>query len=110
MKKTGPPAKELSSVEAAKDFIEASNVAVIGFFKDQTTDAAKAFLEVAAAIDDIPFGITSDDAVLKQYEASCGNIILFKKVRLSLIALSDLNIFISYWNLVLNYIMIDMND
>jgi protein disulfide-isomerase A1 len=32
-KKTGPPAKELKTVEEAKEFIEASNVAVIGFFK-----------------------------------------------------------------------------
>lgn len=81
LKKTGPPAKELKSVEEAKEFIDASNVAVVGFFKDQTSDNAKAFLAAAAAIDDQPFAITSDDAIFKEYEASCGNIILFKKVR-----------------------------
>jgi len=32
-KKTGPAAKELPSVDAAKEFIEANNVAVLGFFK-----------------------------------------------------------------------------
>lgn len=80
LKKTGPPAKEISSVEAAKEFIEASNVAVIGFFKDQTTDLAKAFLEVAAGVDDIPFGISSDDGVFGEYDAKCGTIVLFKKV------------------------------
>ncbi|KAK7873010.1 hypothetical protein R5R35_000310 [Gryllus longicercus] len=79
LKKTGPPAKELSSVEDAKKFIEDANVAVIGFFKDTASDGAKAFLSAASAIDDQPFGITSDDAVFSEYGASCGQIILFKK-------------------------------
>lgn len=60
---------------------------MIGFFKDQSTDLAKAYLEVAAGIDDIPFGITSDDGVLGEYNAKCGTIILFKKV--SVICLSS---------------------
>lgn len=79
-KKTGPPAKELKTVEEAKEFIDASNVAVIGFFKDQTSDKAKAFLAVAANNDDQPFGVTSDDSVFKEHEAECGSIVLFKKV------------------------------
>lgn len=79
-KKTGPPAKELATVEAAKEFVEASNVAVIGFFKDQTTEQAKTFLEVASGIDDIPFGIASDDAVCAEFSTKCGTIVLFKKV------------------------------
>jgi protein disulfide-isomerase A1 len=33
LKKTGPVAKDLTSVEDAKGFIDASSVAVIGFFK-----------------------------------------------------------------------------
>lgn len=81
LKKTGPPAKDLSSVEVAKEFIEANNVAVVGFFKDQSTELAKAFLEIAASVDDIPFGISSDDSVFGEYETKCGSIILFKKVR-----------------------------
>lgn len=32
-KKTGPPAKSLLTVDEAKAFIEAHNVAIIGFFK-----------------------------------------------------------------------------
>ncbi|XP_018571513.1 protein disulfide-isomerase [Anoplophora glabripennis] len=79
LKKTGPPAKEIASIDDAKEFIEANNVAVIGFFKDQSTDAAKAFLSVASGIDDIPFGITSEDSVNSQYEAQPDSIILFKK-------------------------------
>jgi protein disulfide-isomerase A1 len=33
LKKTGPVAKDLTSVDDAKGFVDASNVAVIGFFK-----------------------------------------------------------------------------
>lgn len=79
-KKTGPPALDLTSVEAAKEFIGANNVVVVGFFKDQTSDKAKAFLAVANSNDDYPFGITSEEAVYNEYGAECGAIILFKKV------------------------------
>lgn len=33
LKKTGPPAKDLTSVDEAKTFIDGNNVAVVGFFK-----------------------------------------------------------------------------
>ncbi|KAL3276138.1 hypothetical protein HHI36_020857 [Cryptolaemus montrouzieri] len=79
LKKTGPPAKELKTVEEAKELIEASNVVVIGFFKDQTTERAKAFLEVASSIDDYAFGITGEDALYEEYGVKCGSILLFKK-------------------------------
>lgn len=78
-KKTGPPAKELTSVDEAKEFIEASNVAVVGFFKDQSTDAAKNFLAAASGIDDHPFGITGDDAVFAEYKVEGEKVVLFKK-------------------------------
>ena len=42
-KKTGPPAVTLDSVDAAKKFIEDNEIAVIGFFADMESDAAKAF-------------------------------------------------------------------
>merc|ERR1712010_377463 len=54
-KKTGPPALALASVEEATAFVAGKDVAVIGVFPDQTTDAAKAFLAAASSIDDIPF-------------------------------------------------------
>lgn len=78
-KKTGPPAKQLTTVEEAKEFIEANQVAVIGFFKDQTSEKAKLLLDVASAVDDIPFAVTSEAAVYTEYEAKCGDIVLFKK-------------------------------
>ncbi|XP_046342602.1 protein disulfide-isomerase 2-like [Haliotis rufescens] len=78
-KKTGPPATPLKTADESKTFIEASEVAVVGFFKDEESDAAKAFLEAAGGIDDIPFGITSEDAVFKDNKVDKDSIILFKK-------------------------------
>jgi len=78
-KKTGPPAADVADVDAAKAMIEKDDVVVIGFFKDQSTDAAKAFLEAAAGMDDIPFGITGTDAVFSEYEVTSEGVVLFKK-------------------------------
>lgn len=78
-KKTGPPAKALETVEAAKAFIEDNKIAVIGFFKDATSAAAKQFLSVASNMDDYPFGIVSEDAVTAEYEVKGDSVALFKK-------------------------------
>ncbi|XP_059608603.1 protein disulfide-isomerase [Phlebotomus argentipes] len=78
-KKTGPPALELETVEAAEKFLEDNQVVVVGFFKDRESDAAKAFLAVANAVDEYPFGVTSNEDVYKKYEAKCGSVVLFKK-------------------------------
>ncbi|KAJ8941275.1 hypothetical protein NQ318_016940 [Aromia moschata] len=52
---------------------------LLDFFKDQSTDIAKAFLSVASTIDDIPFAVTSEDSILNEYEAKSDSIVLFKK-------------------------------
>jgi len=78
-KKTGPPAKTLDTVETAKSFIEDAEVAVVGFFKDVESAEAKVFLSVAGGMDDYPFGIVSDAAVMKEYEVEGDSIALFKK-------------------------------
>lgn len=78
-KKTGPPALELENVEAAEKFIKDNLVVVVGFFKDRESAEAKTFLSVANAVDEYPFGITSDEAVFTKYEAKEGAIILFKQ-------------------------------
>ncbi len=79
-KKTGPPAALLDTTDAAKDFIEKNDVAVMGFFKVNTTDAAKIFLDVAAEKEDLAFGITSDADVFKAYNIEGESIVLFKKI------------------------------
>nr|CAD7588928.1 unnamed protein product [Timema genevievae] len=79
LKKTGPAAKELSNVDEAKAFIDASNVAIIGFFKDQSSDTAKNFIAVAGTVDDHPFAITSSEEVFSDYKVDTDRIVLFKK-------------------------------
>jgi protein disulfide-isomerase A1 len=79
IKKTGPPAKDLPTVDEAKAFIDDRTVAIVGFFKDVESDAAKVFLEAASTIDDHAFGITSADEVYNEYEIEDGKIVLFKK-------------------------------
>jgi len=78
-KKTGPPALELADAEAAKKFVADNKVAVIGFFKDQTTAEAKAFLEVAATLDDYKFGISGADDVASEYSVDGQKVVLFKQ-------------------------------
>jgi len=75
-KKTGPPAKTLATVEEAKQFVADNEIAVIGFFTDAESTDAKAFLEAASNLDDYPFAITSDAAVLAEYKAA--GVVLFK--------------------------------
>lgn len=78
-KKTGPVAKPIKSVEEAKSFQESGEVVVLGFFKKEDSDKAKTFLEVAGALDDTPFAITSDDAVYKEYKMKNDGVLLLKK-------------------------------
>uniref|UniRef100_A0A6Q2XBG7 protein disulfide-isomerase n=1 Tax=Esox lucius TaxID=8010 RepID=A0A6Q2XBG7_ESOLU len=46
---------------------------------DVESEGAKAFLKAAEALDDVPFGITSDDAVFSKFEVSKDAVVLFKK-------------------------------
>ncbi|XP_067647396.1 protein disulfide-isomerase [Eurosta solidaginis] len=77
-KKTGPPAKDLNTVEEAEQFLKDNEIAVIGFFKNQDSDSAKAFVSVANALDTFVFAITGNDDVISKYEAKDGAVILFK--------------------------------
>lgn len=52
----------------------------VGLSQNAETDAAKAFLSVAAEKEDVPFGITSDDAVFSEYKITGEAVVLFKKV------------------------------
>jgi len=74
-KKTGPPAKALANADEAAAFTEGKNVAVVGCFADETTDAAKAFLAVASSLDDLPFGIMAD---CSGYDVSGEGVVVIK--------------------------------
>jgi len=75
-KKTGPPAKTLPDVDAVKAFIAENDVAIVGFFADAESEAAKTYLGAAGNLDDYPFGIASDAAVLAEYKTD--GVVLFK--------------------------------
>jgi len=77
-KKTGPPAKTLASLDEAKDFVAGKSVAILGFFDDETTDAAKAFLAAAGALDDFQFGISSAADVRAEYKVEGEAVVLIK--------------------------------
>merc|ERR1712038_1637861 len=77
-KKTGPPAKALAGAEEAKAFIEGKTVAIIGCFKDEATDGGKAFLGAGSSMDDLPFGITGDEAVCSEYGVTGEGVVMVK--------------------------------
>jgi len=78
-KKTGPPALELSTVDAAKTFVDSQEVVVVGLFKNLDCEEAKVFKNVAAEMDDFVFGICSDAAVYSELKATKDGVILLKK-------------------------------
>lgn len=79
LKKTGPPATTLASAEDAQKFIDEVEVAVVGFFQDQESEAAKAYLDAAMELDDFAFGVVSDKAVFDALEVASDGVMLFKK-------------------------------
>ncbi|GAU98683.1 hypothetical protein RvY_09797 [Ramazzottius varieornatus] len=80
-KKTGFPATKLDSVDAIKTFLADREVAVIGFFKGESSEIedAKAFVEAVRSFDDIEFGYVTDKAIAEEYKASGNMLVLFKK-------------------------------
>jgi protein disulfide-isomerase A1 len=79
-KKLGPAATTLTDEEAVKNLVDSKDVVVIGFFTDPESDEAKAFTTAASGIDDIPFGIVSNQEVLNAYKiVGPHGIVLFKK-------------------------------
>ncbi|XP_043284274.1 protein disulfide-isomerase [Venturia canescens] len=78
-KKTGPAAKTLTTVAETAELVESKDVAIVGCFKDPESAAAKVYLEVASAIDDHVFGISSSQEVFDEYKAKDGQVLLFKK-------------------------------
>merc|ERR1711963_1255480 len=77
-KKTGPAAVTLADVDAAKKFVEDNEIAVIGFFAEAEGEAAKAYLEVAGANDDLKFALGNAD-IASEHKVEGDAIVLFKK-------------------------------
>uniref|UniRef100_G3Q2E0 protein disulfide-isomerase n=1 Tax=Gasterosteus aculeatus aculeatus TaxID=481459 RepID=G3Q2E0_GASAC len=78
-KRTGPAVVTLTTVSEAEALIADNEVAVIGFFKDADSTGAKDYEKAAETTDDIPFAVTSDDAIFSKFEVSKDGVVLFKK-------------------------------
>lgn len=79
LKKTGPAAKTLETSEDVKKFSEDSDVAVVGFFKDAESEAAKEFLKSAGAIDEYPFALVTSADVATENKVDGDTVVVFKK-------------------------------
>lgn len=79
LKKSGPAATVLQSEEEFKSFIEGKHVAVVGFFENLESDAAKLFSELADSVDDHPFGLVSDYSKFSDLEHK-DTFVLYKDV------------------------------
>lgn len=77
-KRTGPPAVTLETVEAANEFKENNDVAVIGFFDSEESENAQAYIAAADSQDSINFGIVTSKDVAEALEATMDSILLFK--------------------------------
>lgn len=88
-KKTGPPASTLNDKESVDQMIAKDQVVVIGFFKDADSDGAKVFTDVAASIDEIPFGIVSNTDVFKDFKMDGEGVKLFKKFDEGMVQFED---------------------
>jgi protein disulfide-isomerase A1 len=78
-KKTGPAAVDIKDKAACDALKEKNEVVVVGFFKDQASDGAKAFLAVAGGMDDMTFAITSESEVFADNKVKKDGVVLFKK-------------------------------
>ena len=70
-KKTGPPAVEVSDVEAANKLKADNEVVVVGYFAEASKDD---FIAVADKFDDVPFAFTSNADVAKELDLADGGI------------------------------------
>ena len=80
LKKTGPPAIDLTDPEAAMKFSEKDDVILVGFFEDVEGKNALAYKAVAEIQDGLSFGISSSQEVASALDASFDSVVLFKKV------------------------------
>lgn len=78
-KRSGPPAKELTSADVAKQFQQSENVVVVAYFTDKESENAKVYLEVASLNDEIPFGLITDKSVADSLEVPADKVVVFKK-------------------------------
>ena len=75
-KKTGPPSKELKTVEEVEDFKKASEVAVVYFGKPG--EGFDSYVSNAKLFDDVAFAHCHEDACATHFSAESGSVVMFK--------------------------------
>lgn len=70
----------LEDIAAVEAFIRFAEVAVIGFFKDLETKQVKDFYKAAKDIDNLAFGVSTNDEVLSKFNITDDTISLFRQV------------------------------
>ena len=80
VKNSGPPAVELTEVDAAKEFIAKDEVVVVGFFESNTSEKAVAYLAAAAVMDSVLFAITKSSDIAKALGAEMETIVVYRPV------------------------------
>ncbi|KAM7010126.1 protein disulfide-isomerase A2 [Tautogolabrus adspersus] len=78
-RRVGPGAPVLDSTDSAAQFIDSSNITVVGFFENLESEAAKAFKELALDVTDTEFALSASPEVFEKYEAKANTVVLFKK-------------------------------
>ncbi|NXD94539.1 PDIA2 isomerase, partial [Chaetorhynchus papuensis] len=78
-RRAGPSATLLQDTDTAAAFVNSQDLVVVGFFKDLRGEAAQAFLEVAAEMVDMTFGVAEAAELFQVYGLSADTVCLFKK-------------------------------
>ncbi|CAJ0953854.1 unnamed protein product, partial [Mesorhabditis belari] len=68
-----------ADADELKEFSKSADVTIIGYFENADSDKAKSFLDVAAEIEDVKFGVLSDESLKKELELEGEGIFLLKK-------------------------------
>jgi len=88
-RKAGPAAASLTSMEEAVAFLSGKEAAVIGFFPDQSSEAATSYCKAADAVDETPFAITSSQEVAEHYKLEGDTVLLTKGSESDHVVLSE---------------------
>jgi len=82
MKEAGPVSKTLETAAAAKKFLDTSDIAVIGYFKNDESYLKKAHMKAADALPDVKFAHTLADEVKEEMKVSESKVVLYRPKRL----------------------------
>jgi len=79
-KKTGPPVTTLLTAADLNAFIDAAEVAVVGFFTaEASADAMSVYIQAAGEIEGIPMGLVSSADIAASQSVDGDAVVLFKK-------------------------------